>query len=90
MRAARITDLEFRKQCLKLIDEVFRTRRSIVITRNGVPVARLIPFGQNPNRKVKEPRSLTGHPKAGPSAPRPPAAKAAAKRQGGLSGRDDK
>jgi prevent-host-death family protein len=34
---------EFKAQCLRLMDEVNRTHRSIVITKRGKPVARLVP-----------------------------------------------
>jgi prevent-host-death family protein len=34
---------EFKARCLKLMDEVRATRRPIVITKRGKPVARLVP-----------------------------------------------
>jgi prevent-host-death family protein len=34
---------EFKAKCLAVIDEVERTRRSIVITKRGKPVAELVP-----------------------------------------------
>jgi prevent-host-death family protein len=34
---------EFKAKCLAMIDEVERTRRSIVITKRGKPVAELVP-----------------------------------------------
>jgi len=34
---------EFKAKCLKLLDEVQRQRRPIVITKRGKPVARLVP-----------------------------------------------
>jgi prevent-host-death family protein len=34
---------EFKARCLKLMDEVRTTRRPIVITKRGKPVARLVP-----------------------------------------------
>jgi len=53
--------LNFCKNCLKLIDEIHRTRRSIIITRNGVPLVRVIPAGPKPVPKppVKKPSSKT-------------------------------
>jgi prevent-host-death family protein len=33
----------FKAECLKLMDEVARTGRSIVITKHGRPVAQLVP-----------------------------------------------
>ena len=44
---------EFKAKCLKLMDEVQRTGRPVVITKNGRPVARLEPV--TPDR-----RSLRG------------------------------
>jgi prevent-host-death family protein len=34
---------EFRARCLGLLDEVARTGKSVVITKNGKPVAELVP-----------------------------------------------
>jgi prevent-host-death family protein len=34
---------EFKARCLKLMDEVRATRRPIVITKRGKPVAKLVP-----------------------------------------------
>jgi prevent-host-death family protein len=34
---------EFKARCLKLMDEVQATRRAIVITKRGKPVAKLVP-----------------------------------------------
>jgi prevent-host-death family protein len=34
---------EFKAKCLAVLDEVERTRRSVVITKRGRPVAELIP-----------------------------------------------
>lgn len=35
---------EFKARCLKLIDEVQRTRKPIVITKRGKPMARLVAY----------------------------------------------
>jgi len=35
---------EFKAKCLKLIDEVSETRKPIVITKRGKPVAQVIPM----------------------------------------------
>lgn len=37
---------EFKARCLKLMDEVADTGESIVVTKNGNPVARLVPYRQ--------------------------------------------
>ncbi len=38
-----ISAAEFKAKCLKLMDEIARTRKSIVITKRGKPVAKLVP-----------------------------------------------
>lgn len=35
---------EFKVKCLKLLDEVSRTREALIITKRGKPVAKLIPI----------------------------------------------
>ena len=35
---------EFKAKCLKLMDEVQKTGEEIVITKNGKPVSKLVPF----------------------------------------------
>jgi prevent-host-death family protein len=35
---------EFKARCLKLMDEVQRTGDEIVITKNGKPVSKLVPY----------------------------------------------
>lgn len=35
---------EFKARCLKLMDEVQKTGEEIVITKNGKPVSKLVPF----------------------------------------------
>ena len=44
----------FKAECLKLMDEVARTGRSVVITKHGRPVAQLTPV-------PAEPKSLFGY-----------------------------
>lgn len=39
---------EFKAKCLHLLDEVQRTRKEIVITKRGKPVARMLPVEQHP------------------------------------------
>lgn len=34
---------EFKTHCFRLIDEVTQRREAMTITRNGIPVARLVP-----------------------------------------------
>lgn len=41
-----ITATQFKARCLRLLDEVARSGRSLTITKHGKPVARLEPAGQ--------------------------------------------
>jgi prevent-host-death family protein len=39
---------EFKANCLRLMDEVARERRPVIITKRGKPVAKLVPIEQEP------------------------------------------
>ena len=39
---------EFKAECLSLLDSVARTRRPLVITKRGKPVAQLVPMPEAP------------------------------------------
>ena len=39
---------EFKARCLKLMDEVAKSGNEIVITKNGRPVSRLVPYRNKP------------------------------------------
>ena len=43
-----ITASEFKANCLKLMDEVDETGAELVITKNGRPVSRLVPYRERP------------------------------------------
>jgi prevent-host-death family protein len=44
---------EFKARCLKLMDEVRTTRRPLVITKRGKPVAKLVPVEEaEPQREI--------------------------------------
>jgi prevent-host-death family protein len=44
---------EFKARCLKLMDQVHATRRPIVITKRGKPIARLVPVEEAmPRREI--------------------------------------
>ena len=43
-----ITASEFKAKCLQLMDEVAATAEEIVITKNGRPVSRLMPYREKP------------------------------------------
>lgn len=40
---------EFKAKCLKLMDEISANGGEIVITKNGLPVSRLVPYRERPN-----------------------------------------
>lgn len=37
---------EFKARCLAVLDDVARTRQEVVVTKHGVPVARLVPIAE--------------------------------------------
>jgi prevent-host-death family protein len=39
---------EFKARCLKLMDEVNETGEEIIVTKNGRPTARLVPYRPTP------------------------------------------
>ncbi len=39
---------EFKAKCLKLMDEISEKGGEIVITKNGTPVSRLVPYREKP------------------------------------------
>ena len=39
---------EFKATCLKLMDEVAETGDEVIITKNGEPVSRLVPYREKP------------------------------------------
>ena len=39
---------DFKANCLRLMDEIARERRPIIITKRGKPVAKLVPVEQEP------------------------------------------
>lgn len=49
-----VSAADFKTHCLRLIERVERERGEVVVTRYGKPVARLVPYGE-------EPPSLRGH-----------------------------
>jgi len=40
---------EFKARCLAVLDDVARTREEVVVTKRGVPVARLVPIAGPPS-----------------------------------------
>lgn len=54
---------EFKAKCLKLLDEVQATKKAIVITKHGKPVATVIPYapkGQIPLGSMKNSLKILG------------------------------
>jgi prevent-host-death family protein len=43
-----ITAAEFKAKCLKLMDEITKTREPIIITKRGKPIAKLMPADEQP------------------------------------------
>lgn len=39
---------EFKAKCLKLMDEVAASGEEIIVTKNGRPVSRLVPYREKP------------------------------------------
>ena len=47
-----ISAAEFKAKCLKLMDEIARTRKPIVITKRGKPIAKLVPAEPEPRKPL--------------------------------------
>lgn len=44
-----ITATQFKARCLRLLDEVAETEETLVVTKRGRPVARIVPSGPRPD-----------------------------------------
>ena len=44
----RLSAGEFKTHCLRLMDQVQKKRESIIITKRGIPVAKLVPYNDTP------------------------------------------
>lgn len=51
---------EFKQGCLAILDEIARTHRSVVITKRGKPVARVVPIVDDATREEEILSSLRG------------------------------
>jgi prevent-host-death family protein len=49
MQAETIKASEFKAKCLQLMDEVNNSGKEIIITKNGKPVSKLVPFNTKPS-----------------------------------------
>ena len=47
-RVRTIKASEFKAKCLKLMDEVAASGEEIIVTKNGRPVSRLVPYREKP------------------------------------------
>lgn len=47
-----IAAAEFKAKCLKLMDEIAKTRKPITITKRGKPVAKLVPVDPEPRKPL--------------------------------------
>lgn len=47
-----ISAAKFKARCLKLMDDVGRTRRAVTITKRGKPIARLVPVEAKARRPI--------------------------------------
>ena len=43
---------EFKAKCLKILDEVQRQRKQVVVTKRGKPVAKLVPVNEHPESLI--------------------------------------
>ena len=50
MKPLSVSAAKFKAECLGLLDRVARTKRSLVITKRGRPVARVVPLEEAPRR----------------------------------------
>ena len=53
-----ITASEFKAKCLELLDEVAESGATLVITKNGRPVSRLIPYQELPQAPFGRDRDI--------------------------------
>ncbi len=44
----RIAAAQFKAQCLQLMDEVKNKHKSLIITKHGLPIAKLVPIEEEP------------------------------------------
>ena len=53
-----ITASEFKAKCLELMDEVAESGAALVITKNGRPISRLIPYREMPQAPFGRDRDI--------------------------------
>ena len=52
MKTNTVSAAKFKAECLKLLDTVARTRRGLVVTKHGRPVAQVVPL-ETPARSLE-------------------------------------
>ena len=45
-----ISSVKFRETCFKILDEVHKTHKEVVITKRGKPIAKLVHFDKGENK----------------------------------------
>ncbi len=58
MKPRTIAAAKFKAECLSLLDEVAQTRREVVVTKRGRPVAKVVPLALE---RARRPLRLTIH-----------------------------
>lgn len=48
----KIAAAQFKAQCLKIMDHVNATHEDVIITKRGKPIAKLVPFSQEPAKNL--------------------------------------
>ena len=48
----KISAATFKAKCLKLMDQVARTHREIIVTKRGKPVVRILPAAEEPSAEL--------------------------------------
>lgn len=43
---------EFKAKCLKVLDDVQRQRKQVIVTKRGKPVAKLVPVNDHPESLI--------------------------------------
>lgn len=51
--AKTVPTLEFEAHCLALLDEVAETRQEVVVTKDGQPLAKVVPLTARPARSLE-------------------------------------
>lgn len=47
-----VSAAEFKAKCLKIMDQINEYHEEVIITKRGKPVAKLVPFSDEPSKSV--------------------------------------